>query len=632
MTSPDDGLISLDDLFAAVGVSASAGDASAAPATKAQDSKDTTEQDLLTALGISQTAALEKRTAAAASVDGLAPEESQQGGSQADRARQWRQELQAAGGQPAAAPVTAAQPAQASVSALPSLSSGSIQPFGAAAQPARIGVLEGSAQPQAQQQPQPVQGMGQPGAGAGVLLGQGGVPFPQQAQGQQQVPVAQGVQQAPRSALQQAQQMPLQPLQPVDAATGSIQPMQQSPLPHQALQQQSLENAPLQPLERASAASSVPGADQAASQQGMQQPIPGSAPQQRAQPFQPAVVAPWQQQMAQQVSAAHAAAAVDSASADAQAQVAPPVQAVSQTSAQTQPQPSAQPLPEQPATLAAQGEDADALQAAQFAQASEMPAPSPAAMASVPEGAQTQQMPQAVAGPAAETVFQQPSFAPPTPVAPSMPAAPPYVEPVIQPPTGEALEDLERGQASSRVAQIVGAILILIATVCVAFAICLLTGVIDLSAINSNPAAQSSSSSDSQLSSQASPSATGSSDGGTTDQPAMTSQSGSKSGQVVYSYVVRGVDGGTHEAMETATFNEDGKLTSSTLEIKAESQMDAEKLLDQLKQEFGESLTEGEATENGVTCTVVLPRDDLDRDSYTELLSTNAPEFKIISQ
>ena len=212
-----------------------------------------------------------------------------------------------------------------------------------------------------------------------------------------------------------------------------------------------------------------------------------------------------------------------------------------------------------------------------------------------------------------------------------MPAAPPYVEPVIQPPTGEALEDLERGQASSRVAQIVGAILILIATVCVAFAICLLTGVIDLSAINSNPAAQSSSS-DSQLSSQASPSATGSSDGGTTDQPAMTSQSGSKSGQVVYSYVVRGVDGGTHEAMETATFNEDGKLTSSTLEIKAESQMDAEKLLDQLKQEFGESLTEGEATENGVTCTVVLPRDDLDRDSYTELLSTNAPEFKIISQ
>lgn len=177
-----------------------------------------------------------------------------------------------------------------------------------------------------------------------------------------------------------------------------------------------------------------------------------------------------------------------------------------------------------------------------------------------------------------------------------------------------------------------GAILILIATVCVAFAICLLTGVIDLSAINSNPAAQSSSSSDSQLSSQASPSATGSSDGGTTDQPAMTSQSGSKSGQVVYSYVVRGVDGGTHEAMETATFNEDGKLTSSTLEIKAESQMDAEKLLDQLKQEFGESLTEGEATENGVTCTVVLPRDDLDRDSYTELLSTNAPEFKIISQ
>lgn len=244
---------------------------------------------------------------------------------------------------------------------------------------------------------------------------------------------------------------------------------------------------------------------------------------------------------------------------------------------------------------------------------------------------QAQPMLQAVPGSSGEAPFQQPSFTASPPAAPIAPVAPSHVEPAIQPPTGDALEDLERGQASSRVAQVVGAILIFIAAVCVVFAICLLTGVIDLSAVNSNPAAQSSTA-ESQLSSQASPSATGSNGGGATGQPAMTSQSGSKSGQVVYSYVVRGVDGGTHEAVETATFGEDGKLISSALDIKAESQVDAEKLLDQLKQEFGESLTEGEATESGVTCTVVLPRDDLDRDSYTELLSTNAPEFKIISQ
>lgn len=643
MTSPDDGLISLDDLFAAVGVSAPAGSAPSASPAGPQSHKDTTEQDLLSALGISRAAAPEEQTAS--TVDAPEPGEPEQVGSQRDRARQWRQELEAAEQRTAAAApkASADQPAHPSVSALPALSSNAIQPFGASMQPARIGVLEGPAQFQ-MQQAQPVQGMLQLSAGASS--GQAAAPFAQQMQGQQQphqAQAAQGAQQAPQAAFQRAQQLPLQPLQPVDAAPGSIQPMQQPPLPHQALQQLQ-ESAPMRPLEHAmfsDAAAAVPASasdQQVVSHQGTPQPLANEASPHAMRPFQPASVAPWQQQMAQQVSAVHAAAVADHASSEAQPQqhqqFPSPVLAQAQAQGQMQALPlSAQAQPDHVEPFGASEEAADAPQAAQAPMASELSSPSAPTMpqAPVPEGMQAQPAspaPSTMSG--TDVVFQQPSFATPAPAASGVLATPDQGASAIQPPTGEALEDLERGQASSKVAQIVGAILIFIAVVCVAFAVCLLTGVMDLSAFNAAKTEQSSAA-DSQLSSQASPSATTPSDG-TADQPAMTSRSGSKAGQVVYSYVVRGVDGGTHEAMETATFGEDGKLTSSTLEIQAESQMDAEKLLDQLKQEFGESLTEGEATDAGVTCTVVLPRDDLDRESYTELLSTNAPEFKIVSQ
>lgn len=644
MTSSDQDQISLDDLFAAVGVSVPS--ASSPPSQAAATQKDTTEQELLDALGIPHIGAIQKQAVEreAAQPAGLDKQERQD--EQRLRARQWRQELERAGERVASVDVSSSaedggaltQPLQASVSALPALTESTIRPFGTDA-PARIGVLEsasGAPQPgggapspaapvQASSQPRPTPQNGPDAFQAAQPFGQGAAPSAQQRQGVQpsqasaaaqpgmQPPLQQAQQPQPQQvAFQQAQQMPLRPLQPVDQAAAQV-PQQAAGAVVQQPFQSATEAIQLRSIDQRTDADANEHAQMPS--HGQQAPFAQSAaptaeqpPLQQPRSFQNVPVAAWQQQMAQQVGSVHAEAQQEAVQA---------------------------PLPDQaPPIQTAAVEELDITQMEE-APASPldvpvMPVHPMLATPSVQPGSQ----PASFGEDAPEPSVPVPSGLP-VPAAPQQPQGmpvQPLPAPSVQPPTGEALEDLEREAKTSKLAHVVGGILIFIAVVCVAFAICLLTGVIDLAAINPNHAAQTSSASTSQLSGQAAPSATSSDASSSSSQePALSTQSGSKAGQVVYSYVVRGVDGGTHEAVETATFGDDGKLISSSLEIQTESQMDSEKLLDQLKQEFGESLTEGTATEDHVVCTVQLPRDDLDRDAYTELLSTNAPEFKIVS-
>lgn len=666
MTSPDQEL-SLDELFAAVGVSAPEPEADGSEAEKpsrkaSSTSRDTTEQDLLSALGISHARTIEKQAAQEGSVDAESVDKRDRAEEQKVRASQWRQELQEAGGSaldaaqseapstaaadasPASMPETASpsasdeaftQSLQATVKSLPTLSGSTIRPFGSDAGLGSIGVLEQAHQPsQAVQTPtqplpthqdahpmQPWQGVSPKPAAMQPSFAPQGEPFQDQVQGQAQPQPwpAQPFQHQPQAAFQQAQQMPLQSLRPIDqqpqasvspqaASSLGAQSLQQRPegAPFQSVEQQVAQEAmqPVQPDQAPQAAQPVQPVQSAQSAQthlepsAQQQPLPGqpqpllqpqSQPMQmpmqgQPMPYTANAQALWQQQMAQRASMVPDQAEQQPESPQTEAQ--PLIQTA-------EPEPSAQPALE------------------------EAPAPSVA-----PEPEQVPHPP-AQPLPFGETTAPQAAVQPQGP-----PLMPPPAELPQQPASSEVLDDLDRESKSSLAAHIVGGILIFIAVVCVIFAICLLTGVLDLSAINSNQAAQTGSS-NTQLSGQAAPSAT------TTESSsgvqAMTSESGSKAGDVVYSYVVRGVDGGTHETIETATFGEDGKLVSSSLEIQTESQMDSDKLLDQLTQEFGESLVESSATEDKVLCTVQLPRDDLDRESYTELLSTNAPEFKIIS-
>ncbi len=222
-------------------------------------------------------------------------------------------------------------------------------------------------------------------------------------------------------------------------------------------------------------------------------------------------------------------------------------------------------------------------------------------------------MPDEATIPAPTTLINQP------PLAYSQAAPlPPVPQPLVQQTFQETLDNEER---ASKATHIIGAALIVMAVACAIVAVCLIIGVFDLTGSNGSTHAPSQSS---QVSGQASPSATTSS--------GAESAEASRLSEVVYSYVVRGVDGGTHEAVETATFGEDGRLVSSRLEISADSQEDADGLLEQLKQDYGDSFIDGMASPEKVECNVSAPRDDLDKDTYTELLSTNASEFKILSE
>lgn len=682
MTGSGSDQISLDELFAAVGVSVpqpkeASGHEDEAP--QRASSKDTNEQELLGALGIPHIGSFQKREAAEASVDADGMDRQDYRTEQKSRARQWRQELQEAGerttsaaSQDAASGDARTQPVQASVASLPSLTANAIRPFGEGAEAgSKIGVLEDARAQAPEQQtsgkrsavPSGQQGWAPPDPRTMRPIQSAQQPMrPVQAdlaqQPSSQMPhpgMRQGFPQQAQAAFQQVQQASLPQLQPVDKPI--------APIDQQTASQPQLSQKPLVPSSEVGHLHSVEqqviqqGAPHAQAQPFAPQPMASSFAQQpqgqqhAQQPFQVAVASAWQQQMEQ------AAQMQGTEALEASEQRTPqPSEGIDSGAGH----PSAQ------ADGPSQGEWADVASADEaILDAQSFAAAAPLADEPFSGDAQHAQMQEQAEGQPTEALPEQSGYDgiregaareeggfPPFEHAPSMrPFDAPQMQPlspmpapmaphelqggedlvlVQAPASSDALEDLEKEARSSKVAHVVGGILIAVAVACVAVAICLLTGIIDLSAFNPNHSAQTTAT-NTQISSQAAPSAT-SDDADASDQPAMTTQSGSKSGQVVYSYVVRGVDGGTHEALETATFGEDGKLTSSVLEIQSDSQMDSEKLLDQLRQQFGDSLTEGTASEDKVVCTVTLPRDDLDRESYTELLSTNAPEFKIVSQ
>ncbi len=674
MTSPDQDLISLDELFAAVGVAPPAEEKPRSSQSRSRKgvALDTTEQDLLAALGVAHPAAVQKQASVAESVDGPAMDKQEQIEEQKDRARQWKQELeqaeaqgaapQEAPSQEAALPEAVTQPLQASVSALPDFTGSSIQPFSVGSSTGRIGVLEGASAPQPSSMQQP--------ASQPVSASQAGSTLPQPA-------VHSFVKQVPHQRSGTAGSQPdlgtaLQP-QPAPGGHGStasasqlgpvVQPLSGSqPQPSSGSQPQFAAFPPagnvgnLQSVEQQvaqEASHPAPPTGRPYFQPGVQPVVPSSA-QPIPQGFQHGPARAWQQPAAQpsavpapQTEQASSGAAPvqplpsqEPVSQESQAQSqglqpqAQPAQPASQEQSVLQPLQGMQPL-EQPVQRAQQEQSAQPQAAEQDTKEPTLVEGASVVQEQSPAQAGTPLPPLAPRPGAYAPPSQSPGQAAPMPAMPlaSMPsqAAMPGFAPSVQEPTqADALEELERETRSSKLSHIVGGILIVIAIACVAIAVCLLTGVIDLSALNADRSASVAEQTE-QLSGQAAPSATSSDSSSAEGQATMTSQSGSKSGDVVYAYVVRGVDGGTHEAIETATFGDDGKLVSSKLEIQTDSQLDSEKLLDQLKQEFGESLTESSAGEDKVVCTVVLPRDDLGRDSYTELLSTNAPEFKIIS-
>lgn len=588
MAESENDQISLDELFAAVGVSAPVADEKQKPTAVPSYSNehDTTEDDLLSALGLphfgSTTPVSASKPASEPPVDKVDEVDERK-----DRARQWKEELaeaEALHKQAEEASERAVQDsnsipvAHTSVSALPSLSGGTIRPFGSdSSSRSQIGVLEPMQRPLGTVAPVP-----------GALPQQTQAPqsMPQQAQGLQPTQAPQQAQQ-PTQASQQTQtpqqtQQVLQPHmhQPQGAAFAQPRPQflqHQQPIPQEQLPSQ-------QPSPSQSQISATPSAQPEPSVMQVQQPayqvsqsafLQGRVEQPGRQPEMPSA------QQAQPASQQPVPSAAQSPSWPTGGQ-----SAMQETVTE--------PLGDQPQAASSESEVAP-------------PAPMPVVQDTQVEPVSTPQ--------------PLPSYVPSMPQTPGMPPA------IIQEPAAEpqdSLDDLEKEARSSKLAHIIGGVLIAIAVVCVAVAVCLLTGVIDLSALNPSASTVSTT----QLSSQATPSATA----GSASNEVMKTGQANAAGQVVYGYVVRGVDGGTHEAVETATFGENGILESSTLEIQASSAEDAQALLEQLKTEFGESLKDGEAGDTSVVCTVSLPRDDLDRELYTELLSTNVSEFRIISE
>ncbi len=585
MAESENDQISLDELFAAVGVSApSPAKQEAKPAKPSSDDHATTENDLLSALGLPHLGA----SAPSQPKEEPPSAEAQPKAEDArlDRARQWKEELaqaealheqaeRAAEGVEASGISTVDAPvAHTSVSALPTLSSSTIQPFGPGSSPRpQIGVLEPAQRPSAVVSPVP----GTPQSGQGQQVPQGQAPQPQMPQQPRQPIPWQGQPIQPQPGAWPVGQMPqMAQGQPVagqamqsQPAFGQVAEQAQATMPVQPGAQPS----PAQPASQQPQAEQLPALEPSSAQEQAQPEIPEQPAEQ-----QPAV----QTQPIQQQPAPISQGAFPQEMAEPRSQAAEPVRPMDQG------QPAQGPIQQQP-----------------------FPAPMPQQPS---QGPAQPNMP-------AQPAQPLPDLASGMPLAPIAPIPPSFEETSVE--QQEALEELERETRSSKMAHVVGGILIAIAAVCVAVAICLLTGIIDLSMLNPN-ASQATT----QLSGQATPSATS----GSKSDEVMKTDPASTAGQVVYAYVVRGVDGGTHEAVETATFGDDGILESSLLEIQAASIEDAEQLLEQLRTEYGESLKEGTASPDKVVCTVVLPRDDLDRELYTELLSTNASEFKIISE
>ena len=203
-----------------------------------------------------------------------------------------------------------------------------------------------------------------------------------------------------------------------------------------------------------------------------------------------------------------------------------------------------------------------------------------------------------------QDVAPQGAYAPQQPIAP---IAPPYPAASVQ----DDQFDIVRQQASSKRNNILGIILIVVALLCAVMAIGMLSGL-----FNMNSSTQDGTSSATTASSGA---------------PVSDVAADPNSTQAVYTYVVRGVDGSTHEATETATFNADGFLEGSTITLEVENAEVANALLEQLKSEFGASVVNSEADDNHVLIDLDINRDDLTKEAYTELLLANMTEFKQVS-
>lgn len=266
---------------------------------------------------------------------------------------------------------------------------------------------------------------------------------------------------------------------------------------------------------------------------------------------------------------------------------------------------------------------------------------SSAAAAPVPESAPTQELAEPVPAP---SVIKPLDVAPAPAVeeAPRQTAIQPLSEAAMAPAAPLEQHQLERSIVSSdprpsaqpkkpapqkkekkgvNKGNVVGVLLILIALVCAALTVMLLTGTIDATTF-SNMASRFGGQQQEELASSSSSSSSAAAEA-TQDAPATESHA-------VYQYVVRGTDGSTHRATETATFGTDGLLVQSGIVIDAPDEAQAQALLDQLRTDFGDSVVDSGIRDGEVYLTIDIDRDDLDVDAYTELLSSNMAEFRIV--
>ncbi len=615
MAPQDTDQISLNDLFAAFGVAQDRKDApavqeAAPPVEEAPKVPDTTEADLLHALGIPESTLPKEEAKANSSPEAREEELKELREEQRDRALQWEREMTQAKEQgavvedqgplegPKESEGARTQPLPAQTVPLPHKRIGALQPLSSAGAP---------------------QGMPSGGAMGAPHRAPGFQPHPQQAHPQQPhspyaqpwhpqqpYPMPQGRAPYPSPA-QQPYPAP-QPLvqgqpTPWAQAGASTQPIPEHPQQAQPVQGKwppaaEMPSGRIASLEqgRKLPEQAGPGGISAlepvdATSEGQAAP---ESPESSAALLQPAAASSWESGIASQDM-------TRPFMAPAQPVAAPVAEAPSPVSEANAPeQPAAPQEPPQ-----APSAPAEAVTRSQPVVVEAVLLPENASIPVPPEaGGQQPSMPYGFA-PAPPGAYQQPAYAPPMMASPVQPAAP------------GALDKEER---SSKTTHIIGAALIVMAVACAIVAICLITGTFDLTG------SRGSSHEASQVSGQAPSSAPAGA------QDAEGSADAAPTTQKVFSYVVRGVDGGTHEAIETATFGQDGKLISSVLRISVDSQEDGNSLLDQLRQDYGSNFVDGNATAEQVECTVSSPRDDLDEATYTELLSTNASEFKVVSE
>lgn len=229
-----------------------------------------------------------------------------------------------------------------------------------------------------------------------------------------------------------------------------------------------------------------------------------------------------------------------------------------------------------------------------------------------------------------QPLAEAPALAPAEPVQPAAPAmvAQPQLErsivtseprPAAQSKKAPAPHKKEKRGVNK--GNVVGVLLIIIALVCAALTVMLLTGTIDATTFSNMAATFGGQQQESTASASASASSS---------SAAAASQEPGTESHAVYQYVVRGTDGSTHRATETATFGADGLLQQSGIVIDVTDEAQAQGLLEQLRADFGDSVVDSGIRDGEVYLTIDIDRDDLDVDAYTELLSSNMAEFRIV--